>query len=929
MAINEERSYTEYNIEVPTTDFPIGFDILDDGIDVVAVTLDDVDPTTLGYTVIQVNNTTYRFAPAVPSGVVRLTRITDIDQMAHVFTEGAIFISENMDGNFKQIRHSQQEVRDSFEKLELEVDAAVVVSNNAAELALEASVLANSASGLATQASADVIDTNTIVQTSGEVNVTLSDGSVVPNMNKRIADYGNKVLSVNGVVGEVVVNAENLTTLNGSTQQEINDRGGSTWYAKSGGYDLNDRVILDNGDEVRSTVANNIIDPNVDMTGWVLYSNEKLRIFNVLDYGADPTGETSSYLAFKKCSTALSSSGSGKYVVPFGIYDCGFQEPPSVGEAWRRIGRYPIDLQELDNVVLDLQGCILKNPDGMYYGNFNADMTPSGPEHKLNAAYRCGTGSLINLVANKVVEITGSATLKGSMGSYIIGGNYGDFGIQIESFGIRLLSNKSFVNNAVIETTDFGEDGVYVADKYKSKAGVWIESTDNTELARHTVSGIRSTFNARQGISFCGGSGAIEDCYIEGIGKTRLTATLPKAGIDVEQEAGVIRDLTINRTTIFDCAGVSFISTAGDSKRILVKDSRFVGVTNYSNYAFNGVFENTWFVGKIGTGGTAETLLTRGDYPTYKKCTFSSRTVDARGLTPFGGGLNIEQIFQDKKEVAFFNDCDFYTTGGWCFLEGLTEYTFKNCKFYVAPETTRSGVLTQFGRSNLIDCEFIDLRESPTTDISISRSNANAGIWENIKVTSTTNRLKFSFVSVGDSFGTLPNNKAVDIQSVIRFSRDSTQALVSSDFSRTASVYVKSSIPTLPTQNGNPFVIGDRILNGLTGAANWIEAACTSSGFTCSTSWVALTNYSINNYVSANGKVYKCTSAGTSGTVAPSHSSGTVSDGSASWEFVGSRAVFREIGVKGVAVSNATATDDTALKLNELLASLKAVGVIN
>ena len=121
MAINEERSYTEYNVEVPTTDFPIGFDTLDDGLDVVAVTLNDVDPTTLGYTVSQVNSTTYRFAPTVPSGVVRLTRITDIDQMAHVFTEGAIFISENMDGNFKQIRHAQQEVRDEFSQLRTDI----------------------------------------------------------------------------------------------------------------------------------------------------------------------------------------------------------------------------------------------------------------------------------------------------------------------------------------------------------------------------------------------------------------------------------------------------------------------------------------------------------------------------------------------------------------------------------------------------------------------------------------------------------------------------------------------------------------------------------------------------------------------------------------------------------------------------------------
>ena len=135
MAINEERSYTEYNVEVPTTDFPIGFDILDDGIDVVAVTLNDVDPTILGYTVIQVNNTTYRFAPAVPSGVVRLTRVTDIDNMAHVFTEGAIFISENMDGNFKQIRHAHQDVRDAFDFLEHNTLGVVEAAKDATDIA--------------------------------------------------------------------------------------------------------------------------------------------------------------------------------------------------------------------------------------------------------------------------------------------------------------------------------------------------------------------------------------------------------------------------------------------------------------------------------------------------------------------------------------------------------------------------------------------------------------------------------------------------------------------------------------------------------------------------------------------------------------------------------------------------------------------------
>lgn len=38
---------------------------------------------------------------------------------------------------------------------------------------------------------------------------------------------------------------------------------------KIGGYPLNARLMLNNGDIVQSTVANNVNNPNVDMTGWV------------------------------------------------------------------------------------------------------------------------------------------------------------------------------------------------------------------------------------------------------------------------------------------------------------------------------------------------------------------------------------------------------------------------------------------------------------------------------------------------------------------------------------------------------------------------------------------------------------------------------------------------------------------------------------
>ena len=41
------------------------------------------------------------------------------------------------------------------------------------------------------------------------------------------------------------------------------------YESKTGGYALNERVQLATGDIVRSTIASNVKNPNVDMTGWV------------------------------------------------------------------------------------------------------------------------------------------------------------------------------------------------------------------------------------------------------------------------------------------------------------------------------------------------------------------------------------------------------------------------------------------------------------------------------------------------------------------------------------------------------------------------------------------------------------------------------------------------------------------------------------
>lgn len=61
----------------------------------------------------------------------------------------------------------------------------------------------------------------------------------------------------------------NLVADGNQTQKEINLFGGKKYDMPVGGYPLGAVVRLDNGDIVKSTVANNIVNPNVDMEGWV------------------------------------------------------------------------------------------------------------------------------------------------------------------------------------------------------------------------------------------------------------------------------------------------------------------------------------------------------------------------------------------------------------------------------------------------------------------------------------------------------------------------------------------------------------------------------------------------------------------------------------------------------------------------------------
>lgn len=220
MSFNEKLSYTESVVTTPTTDFAIGFKDYGGDSDTIKVTVDDVLATEVGYTVFRKNAMTVALEPAVTSGVVRLQRETNIDASFYRFTAGAKFVAANMDANFEQILHSQQETRDSFTKLYSDViplvdglEDALKKADDASKAAEEAAVAAEEAAQQ-TRSAEKVIDSSTLTQQD------LNDASIyvvgsIAAMLSLSGELQNRVVKVLATQAMYKYNANNAGVNNG------------------------------------------------------------------------------------------------------------------------------------------------------------------------------------------------------------------------------------------------------------------------------------------------------------------------------------------------------------------------------------------------------------------------------------------------------------------------------------------------------------------------------------------------------------------------------------------------------------------------------------------------------------------------------------------------------------------------------------------
>ncbi|WDS49595.1 tailspike protein [Acinetobacter phage F70-K44] len=236
--MNTLRSFTETVVTTPTDTFPISFEY-DEKYDAVHVFLNDVAVEDLGYTVSQVNAVTLKVEPAIPEGTVRIERETDIDKMKYIFDAGALFIDQNVDADFRQIVHSQQEVRDGFIKLRGDVLPLVHGLQEALKQAQEASQSAQEAAEAAAEAAAqsrsaeNVIDANGLNQQEINNNLLGSTGSSYIKVNTELAN--SVVKSLKGMVLDYSIDV--------------------TWFGAKGDWNKSTQTGTDNTVAVANAIA--------------------------------------------------------------------------------------------------------------------------------------------------------------------------------------------------------------------------------------------------------------------------------------------------------------------------------------------------------------------------------------------------------------------------------------------------------------------------------------------------------------------------------------------------------------------------------------------------------------------------------------------------------------------------------------------------
>lgn len=653
MSINNKRSYTEYTVTQPTTDFAIGFDDFDEGgKDNILVTLHGVLVASLGYAAIRKNESTVSITPAITEGTVRLTRETDIDEPFHKFTAGALFSAKSMDENFQQVRHSQQEVRDGFVFLEyntngivqeskvataqakaatVEATASAVRAETAADTAVQAvgslqgvvnaattaTTNANAATATATTAASQATAATTSAQNAAQAATTAKQEAAAAAANANAATVDT--LAATGRANEAADVVADLVV--GKVRaQDVSTSDGSTQAIKNTEF----RNELDALPFEGGVLADTFVTATANGTGAVARTQREVNAdsVSVKAFGAKGDGVTDDTIAIQSAVDHVESLGGGTVEITDGTY--------------------------------------MINADKTWSDTYNQwDVKTGGIRMKSNVHLVLSKGAVLKAIPTKannynIINFMGVANssikggiLHGERYEHLSGGVVGEWGYAV------IIQGSTNIHVSDMITKEFYGDSIMVSPVYQGQPDI-----DGVRQFLHNsyiyITNVICDNNLRQGLS-------IEDgqfIYVDGCTFKNIIGTSPQFGVDIEPWGQYPYDYVTGNIYFNKC---TFLNNQG------------AGLQAGGQGAIDGIylkdcyFENNNLAGEFGAGqaGMYRPTEARTDTFVVDSCIFKKGKDSVNHQ-----GVMIDNTSNCKIINNTFIDCN-YRFGGAGFLRDI------------------------------------------------------------------------------------------------------------------------------------------------------------------------------------------------------------------------------------------------------------------
>lgn len=802
----------------------------------------------------------------------------------------------------------------------------------------------------------------------------ISDGGIPPDR----ADF-NGILNMYG---------QHIVHLNKGLAYEFDQ----DFADKIGGYPLNARIMLSNGEVVQNTQEGNTNNPNISMGGWkssavskdvtvptyktvsdgvnsvtgvadgayfnvrsedddtvaVEYQNvggsavatgrsylsalgvkrkvnetlaaQNLGKFNIKDFGAVGDGITNDHEAFRACAAAVEANGGGCIIIPEGEYLVGRSEfIPGVGFGQTNV--FDINGSRVSGGVSTIHvvanNVKMKLIDGIRFGTF--DLT-TGLRKDVTLPYSgpdgISSGNFFQIFNVDSVIFTGNLELDGNCVNYVLGGNYGDTGRQLNSYGIRTRNiNNCYIENLYVH--HMGLDGVYLSSVFRADTAETL-----AENYVRMLSNVISEYNGRQALTISGGSNyTILGGSLSHTGQANIQ-TQPMSGCDIETEWGNVKYVSFFGTKFINNRNSGIVADMTDATHVKAHSCTFISSSDlvyitrpyfeFHDCIMSGPLTNLY---KDNIGGSTK----------FFNCLFT----DDADVNPYTSEINREWMYNQGVNPVF-KDCTF-SLGGTAKYFYSTTADFENCRI-IFRDGYSPNVYYGWGRysGEMKNVKFFDLRNAATNRPQIIVTGVCRDVTLHTNNTYTTTQGIFTTPKLFDDgaiSGYASNFNLVDTQtnypSVLKIQTEAYNQAVNLTFSIFASSFNTDLYPSTTILQGMGVRIGDVVFN-TSSSVNAIMGRAITNGFVSAVQWRPLV------YLSAGYKYYgdnvyqQISDVANSGEVPPTHTTGTVNG----FTYLGKRATFEIYGAKGVSVENAIGVDDTATKLNALISSLKGAGYI-